>query len=265
MAHGRPQGNSISAFFPAFNEEDNIQQVIDSALSVLAEITDEHEVLVVLYEGSTDLTRDIVQEIAANNSRVRLIIQPLDQRGYGTAMKMGYENARYDYVFYSDADRQFDLSELRKIFPLIKYVDLVTGYRRVRQDPLVRILVAKVYNLIMRVVFGLEQRDVDCAFKLCRKSIFEKISLTCRTGLSDTELLVKARLAGYEIIEVGVEHFTRIAGGTYFEIGKGKLLNLPKPGVILGILREMVQLWREISPALRQFKEDQRTRLKHHP
>lgn len=255
----------ISAFFPAFNEEENIRHVIEGALSVLSRITHEHEVLVVLYDGSTDRTKEIVEGIARENPRVRLILQPAGERGYGVAMRMGYENARHGYVFYSDADRQFDLSELWKIFPLIRHVDLVVGYRRLRQDPPMRILVAKIYNLMMRIVFGLEQRDVDCAFKLCRKSIFEKITLKCRTGLSDTELLVKARLAGFEIIEVGVDHFPRIAGGGYFEIGKGKLLNLPKPRVVLDILREMARLRKEIAPSLSRFKEAQRKKLSSHP
>lgn len=265
MREGQIGGEGISAFFPAFNEEENIRHVVESALSVLSEVADEYEVLIVLYEGSTDRTRAIVEEIARGNPRVRLILQPVGERGYGVAMRMGYENARYEYVFYSDADRQFDLGELRKVLPLIRYVDLVAGYRRLRQDPPMRIFVAKVYNLMMKIVFGLEQRDVDCAFKLCRRSIFEKISLNCRTGLSDTELLVKARLAGYEIIEVGVNHFPRIAGGAYFEIGKGKLLNIPKPGVVFSILREMVELWKEVSPSLRRFREEQKNRLMRQP
>ena len=265
MTYGHDRLQSISAFFPAFNEEENIRHVIDSALSVLSEIADEYEVLIVLYEGSTDHTRDIVREMMQRDPHVSLILQPRAERGYGMAMRMGYENARYDNVFYSDADRQFDLSELRKVFPLIRYVDLVVGYRRSRQDPMVRIFVAKVYNLMMRIVFGLEQRDVDCAFKLCRKRIFEKITLRCRTGLSDTELLVKARLAGYDIIEVGVDHFPRIAGGGYFEIGKGKLLNIPRPKVVFDILREMVNFWKEIAPSLKRFRDEQKKRLIAHP
>ncbi len=265
MTPGNDRLHSISSFFPAYNEEENIRHVIESALSVLPRIADEYEVLVVLYEGSTDRTRAIVEQFSRENPHVRLILQPIGERGYGVAMRMGYENARHEYVFYSDADRQFDLRELEKIFPLINHVDLVVGYRRSRQDPIVRIMVAKVYNIMMRIVFGLEQRDVDCAFKLCRKDIFDTISLNCRTGLSDTELLVKARLAGFEIIEVGVDHFPRIAGGGYFEIGKGKLLNIPKPRVVLDILREMGRLRREIAPSLARFREEQRRKLAARP
>lgn len=260
MTHQQFRVRSISAFFPAYNEEGNIQHVIEAACSVLSEIADDYEVIVVLYEGSTDRTGEIVRRMAVDDPHVRLVIQPLEERGYGSAMRIGYDNARYEYVFYSDADRQYDLGELRGILHLIRDVDLIAGYRRVRHDPVMRILVAKVYNSLMKVVFGLEQRDVDCAFKLCRKSIFDKIILRCGTGLCDAELLVKARLAGYNIIEAGVTHFPRVAGGTCFEIGKGRLLNLPKPGVILDILREMVRLRREISPAARRFKEDRRRR-----
>lgn len=240
----------ISAFFPAYNEEENILPVVEGALSVLSDIADEYEVIVVLYEGSTDRTRCIVSEMAAADPRVRLVIQPIGERGYGAAMRMGYENARYEYIFYSDADRQYDLEELRGFLPLIRNAGLVVGYRRVRRDPLIRLFVARVYNLIMRAFFGLEQRDVDCAFKLVRKSIFDRISLNCRTGLSDTELLVKAHLAGCDIVEVAVSHFPRIAGGTNFDIG-----SIPKPGVVIGIFREMAALKREIAPAVRGGKK----------
>lgn len=237
----------ISAFFPAFNEEENIRPVVEEALSVLSDIADECEVLVVLYEGSTDRTGEIVREMAAKDPRVRLLVQPQEQRGYGTAMRIGYENSRYEYIFYSDADRQYDLQELRGFLPLIRGAALVVGYRRKRKDPLMRLFVAWVYNCIMRASFELEQRDVDCAFKLVRKSIFDRISLNCRTGLSDTELLVKARLAGYEIVEVGVSHFPRAAGGAKFDIG-----SVPKPGVVLDIFRELSGLRREIAPAVRR-------------
>lgn len=245
----------ISAFFPAYNEEENIRHVIESALSVLSEIAEEYEVLVVLYEGSTDRTGEIVREMARKDSRVRLVIQPLGERGYGAAMRMGYDNARYEYVFYSDADRQYDLGELRAFLPLIRTAALVVGYRRARRDPPMRLFVAKVYNLIMNIIFGLEQRDVDCAFKLVRKSIFDRIKLNCRTGLSDAELLVKARLAGYDIVEVGVSHFPRVAGGTNFDVG-----SIPKPGVVLDIFREMARLRREIAPAIRRLKDEKRKR-----
>jgi len=235
---------SISAFFPALNEEDNIKHVIDNAVSVLKRITKKYEIIIVLYEGSTDHTGEIVRSIAEKNQKVNLVIQPLRESGYGVALQIGYRNAHYEYVFYSDADRQFDLNQLEKYFILIEHFDLVVGYRRKRQYPLMRIIVSKVYNWIMRIVFDLEQRDVDCAFKLCRKSIFEKLSLKCKTGVADTELLVKARLNNCSIVEVGVDHFPRIAGSS-FDSG-GKLLNLPQPKLVCQIIREIFELRREL-------------------
>ncbi len=231
----------ISAFFPAFNEEDNIDYVISSALSLLKTLSDKYEVIIVLYESSTDKTDEIVKAWVAKDEHVKLVYQKKDERGYGVAMKLGYESARFDRVFYSDADRQFDIRQLKSILPFVDYVDMIAGYRRHRKDPVMRKIASKVYNIILRVLFGLEERDIDCAFKLCKKSIFDKVTLNCKTGLADAELLLKTQLNGYQIIEYGVKHFPRIAGGTYFS----GFMNIPKPQVVFNILKEIKTLHKE--------------------
>ena len=239
--------DSLSAFFPAWNEEGNVKDLIEDALAVLSEVAVLYEVIIVLYEGSTDRTGEIVRRISRDNPAVRLVIQPREERGYGEALRLGYQNARYDLILYSDADRQFDLGELRRLVPLAERFDLVAGYRYQRSNPAARIVVWKAYNLLLRMVFGLKERDADCAFKLCRRRIFEKVSLHCNSGLADAELLLKTRLFGFRITEVPVSHYPRRSGTSCFEVSGGKLLNLPPPGVIWKILKEIHTLRRELA------------------
>ncbi len=238
---------SLSAFFPAWNEEGNVKDLIEDALSVLSEVAVLYEVIIVLYEASADRTAQIVRMISKDEPRVRLVIQPREERGYGAALRLGYQNARYDLIFYSDADRQFDLRELQRYLPLAARFDLVAGYRSRRSNPPARIVVWKAYNRLMRAAFSLKERDADCAFKICRRRIFDKVSLNCRSGLADAELLLKARFFGFRITEVPITHLPRRTGASCFEVSGGKLLNLPPPGVIWKILKEIHTLRRELA------------------
>lgn len=233
----------ISVFLLAYNEEENIGEVLDDSLSVLSRVAGEFEVIVVLYEGSTDDTRKIVKEYAKKDKRVRLVIQKKSEPGYGAAMRVGYESSGYPLVFYTDADRQFDVNELDKLLQYIKSADLVVGYRAKRMDPAGRILAAKTYNLLVRLFFGLKVKDVDCAFKLVRKEVFDKVSLSYGTGISDAELLVKAKKYGFRIVEVPVSHRPRVAGKTVFHEGG---LGFVKPSVVINLLRDMIKLKREL-------------------
>jgi glycosyltransferase involved in cell wall biosynthesis len=241
------KAKEISAFFPAWNEEGNIQALIEDALAVLSELALRFEVIIILYEGSTDRTAEIVRRISKADPGVRLVIQSREERGYGAALRLGYRSARYDLVFYSDADRQFDLGELKQFIPLAERFDLVAGYRRKREGPPVRIVVWRVYNFLLRVVFGLRERDADCAFKLCRRGIFQRVSLNCRSGLADAELLLKTRLFGFRVTETPVTHLPRKSGASCFEVSGGRLISLPPPGVIWKIIKEMISLRRELA------------------
>lgn len=233
----------LSVFLLAYNEEDNIQAAVESSLSVLREISENFEVIVVLYEGSTDKTREIVEGLMEKERHVRLVIQPKDDPGYGAAMRLGYENSRFPLIFYTDADNQFDVREIKKILPLIDEAELVVGHRANRKDPIGRLLAAKIYNFIIRLVFRLKVRDVDCSFKLVKKEIFSKIKLNCNTGMADAELLVKAKKAGYKIVEAPVSQRPRKAGKAVFHQGG---LGLVRPSVVLKLLKDMVKLRKEL-------------------
>jgi glycosyltransferase involved in cell wall biosynthesis len=236
----------ISIFFPAYNEEGNIKRVIEDAASFLKANANEYEIMVVLYEGSTDNTINITKELMKKDNRVRLIIQPKDKKGVGYAIRMGFEASRYPHIFYTDADNQFELSEFSKFLPYLGDCDIVAGFRLNREQPFARIMTSHVYNLIVRLVFGVREKDVDCAFRYVNRRVFERVKLTCMLGLGTTEILVKAHQAGFKIKQIGVRHYARRSGQPVFE---GAFLNLPRPGVVLDLLKEMARLKRELEEA----------------
>ena len=234
----------ITMFFPAYNEEENIQKLMSSAKNVLKEIANNYEISIVVYDGSTDKTAQIVKEFSKKDKHIRLVCQPRNQKGMGTALKLGFDNAKYDLIFYADSDNQFDLKEFKKFLPYIDNYDVIAGYRIKRQDPFTRIAISKCYNILVKSLFRTKERDLDCAFRLVNKKVFKSINLKCKTGLSTTELLAKARRKKFRIKEVGVHHYPRTLGKPVFEMDVG--LNLPKPKVVLNLLEEMLTLWFDI-------------------
>lgn len=235
------QKPNITIFFPAYNEEENIPKLLESAARVLKKVANDYEILVVVYGGSTDGTIDAVRRFSKKNGKIKLLIQPKDRKGVGYAKMIGFKNAKYPYIFYADADNQFDLKELKKFLPYIDKYDIIAGYRIKRHDPRMRIAISKVYNSMMRLLFGTKERDLDCAFRYVSKRVINNINLTCCTGVATTELLAKARKKGFKIGEIGVHHYPRILGKPVFEWEIG--LNLPKPRVVLDILKEILKLW----------------------
>lgn len=229
----------ITMFFPAYNEEDNIPKVLDSAVNLLKQVANDYEILVVVYEGSTDKTKEIVRKFADKNKKIRLLLQPKDKKGVGYAKRIGFKNAKYPYIFYADSDNQFDLNDFKKFLPYIGKFDVIAGYRIKRSDPKARIVVSKIYNAMMRLLFGAKERDLDCAFRLVNKRVIESISLVCSTGAATTELLAKARKKGFQIKEIGVAHRPRTSGQSAFETG----LSLPKSREVYKILKEIAKLW----------------------
>lgn len=233
----------ITMFFLTYNEEDNIIKLIKNAESVLKKVSNKYEILIVNYEGSTDKTEEIVKNFWKKDKRIKLISQPKEKKGVGYAIRLGFENAKYPYIFYSDGDLQFNLEEIRKFLPYIEKYDVIAGYRINRQDPFLRIFTAKVYNILVRILFHTKERDVDCAFRLVNKKIFKKVKLICRLGLGTTELLAKARRYGYKIKEVGVFHYPRKGGQSAFE---ARYVNIPRINVILDLLKEMAILKKDL-------------------
>lgn len=233
---------NITMFFPAYNEEENIPKLLDSASRILRKVANNYEILVIVYEGSTDGTISAVKRFAKKNKKIRLLIQPKDKKGIGYAKIMGFKNAKYPYIFYADADNQFDLNEFRKFLPYIGKYDVIAGYRIRRHDPIARVIVSKIYNIAMRLLFDVRERDLDCGFRLVNKKVINSIKLACSTGVATTEILAKARKRGFKIKEIGVHHYPRRYGKPVFS----NFLDLPKPKVVVDILKEIIALWLDL-------------------
>ncbi len=223
---------SLSFFFPALNEEAHVEAVIGSAIDVLPRFADDLEVIVV-DDGSTDRTGQIAAAFASRDPRVR-VVHHGTRRGYGGAVRSGLVSATKDFVFFTDGDRQFDLSELARLIDALEGVDVVVGYRVKRRDPRRRLFIAWVYNRVISVLFGGGWRDVDCAFKLFRREVFARVPLDrvrSNGAFFSTELLVALRRARVPVRQVGVTHYPRTAGAE-----KGA-----EPKVIFRAIRD---LWR---------------------
>lgn len=240
---------SLSVVLPAFNEGDNIGPSIDRALQVLPELATEWEVIVV-DDGSTDRTRDIAAEYAAErHPAVRLLVHERNL-GYGAALRSGFSRARHEYVFYTDADLQFDIGELEFALPMMREHDVVVGFRVYRYDSPLRVVVSWIYNRLVRLLFRVKVRDVDCAFKVFRREVLDKITVECSNFFVDTELVAKVRKWNFRLAEKGVRHYPRAAGETKVE-----------PSDVSRTLRVLWQMWQRIHLPTREQVE-QAARIK---
>jgi glycosyltransferase involved in cell wall biosynthesis len=201
---------SVSVVLPAHNEEDNIVQAVHEALAAAEPVSERQEVIVV-DDGSSDATAALATSLAARDSRVRLV-QHERNRGYGSAVRSGIAAARMDWVLLTDADLQFDLTQLSAFAAHTVEAPLVIGYRANRSDPLIRRINARGWNGLVHVLFQLDVRDVDAAFKLIRRSALDGIELVATGAAVDAELLAKATGGGAELIELPVRHRPRISG-----------------------------------------------------
>jgi glycosyltransferase involved in cell wall biosynthesis len=205
----------ISVFFPAFNDEDSIARLVSEALAVLPQFTDDYEVIVV-NDGSSDGTAAVLDDLASRTPRLRVIHHPRN-RGYGGALRSGFENAAKDLVFYTDGDGQYDVREMASLIPLMtEDVDVVNGYKIKRSDSRRRIVLGAIYKFLARQMFGLPIRDVDCDFRLMRREAIQSVKLTSTSGVVCTEMVYKLKTAGYRFSETPVHHYPRLHGQSQF-------------------------------------------------
>lgn len=225
---------SISVFFPCYNEQDNIERTVEQALAVLRKLSADFEVIIV-DDGSFDATGQIADEISRRDSRVK-VVHHNPNLGYGAALQSGFKAATKEFVFYTDGDGQFDINEMPSLLPLMEQYDIVSCYRLNRQDNLIRKLNGWAWTKLVCFLFNMKIRDIDCAFKLYKREIFDNIRMSSSGALIDTEILARAAHKGYSITQKAVHHYPRTAG-------KQTGANLR---VILRAFKELFKLRRQI-------------------
>jgi glycosyltransferase involved in cell wall biosynthesis len=207
---------SVSVFFPAYNDAPSLPALIAKAFDVLEASGRDYEVIVV-NDGSRDRTAEVLDELRARyGPRLRVVTHAVN-RGYGGALRSGFAAATKDLVFYTDGDGQYDVGELPKLLAAMSPdVGLVNGYKLERNDPRHRILIGYLYNKFARFVFGIRIRDVDCDFRLVRRDLVEQVHLTATSGVICVELVRKLELTGCNVVEIGVHHYPRLHGRSQF-------------------------------------------------
>ncbi len=201
---------SISIFFPAYNEEENIATTVNEAEKAVSAITSDYEIIVV-NDGSKDKTGAIADALARENSHVKVVHHSPNQ-GYGAAVWSGIKAATKEYVFFTDADLQFKLDELANLVEFIPQNDVVIGYRAKRMDPFMRLANAFGWNKLNRLLFGLKVKDIDCAFKLFKRELVVDLPVKSRGAMLSAELLIRLQRKGIVFKEVPVTHLPRLKG-----------------------------------------------------
>jgi hypothetical protein len=235
---------SISAFFPAYNDADTIGGLVAYTDAVLSRISDDYEIIVV-NDASPDATAEVLEAIRPQFPHLKVVTH-LRNRGYGGALQSGFAHATKDLVFYTDGDGQYDPTEIVSLVPHIKDADLVNGYKIRRADALYRVVIGRMYHWTARLLFGLQVRDVDCDFRLIRRSLIEHVTLVSMKGSICCEMIKKLQMAGCRIVEVPVHHYPRVSGRSQFFTFSRVLLSLM---MLLRLWHEMV-----LTPTLRPLR-----------
>jgi glycosyltransferase involved in cell wall biosynthesis len=239
---GTPRFPLLTVFFPMWNEEEYLERALNSAREACRTLITAGEIgdyeLLVIDDASTDGTGMLADEIAAEDPHVRVIHHPKNRK-LGGSLKTGFAESRGDLVLYTDADLPFDMDELQKACRLLRHyeADIVSAYRFDRTgEGYVRVVYSTIYNVLVRVLFGVRIRDINFAFKLCRRRVLDRITLVSEGSFIDAELVVRTVRSGGKVVQFGVDYFPRTRG----------VSTLSSPAVIVKILREMLSIRQEL-------------------
>ena len=224
---------SLSVFFPAYNDAESLSELLERTFQVVPRLTADYEVLVI-NDGSTDGTASVLEKLAAHYAPHLKIITHETNRGYGAALRSGFAACCKDLVFYTDGDGQYNTGELPRLLELVgPNTGLVNGYKLERHDPAHRIWIGTAYNFCARLLFRIRIRDIDCDYRLIRRTLLEQIHLTSTSGTICVELVRKLEMTGCEVAETGVHHYPRLYGKSQFFRVRS----------LLTTLYELVRLW----------------------
>jgi glycosyltransferase involved in cell wall biosynthesis len=233
---------TLSIFFPMWNEEAYVERAVDAAGAVCDELVAQGQLsdyeLIIVDDASTDATPEIADRLAREDPRIKVVHHPVNRK-LGGSMKTGFAAATGDLVLYTDADLPFDFTELHKALRIMRIYesDIVSAYRHDRtEEGSSRAIYTFFYNLLIRLMFGVKMRDINFAFKLCKRHIFEHIQLQSEGSFIDAELVIRAKKLGFVVTQFGVDYFPRTRGQS----------TLSSPAIIAKILQEMWQLRDEL-------------------
>lgn len=230
--------DELTLFLPTYNEEANIKKTVVNSKNVMLKTAKKWEIIVV-NDGSKDKTKEIVEKLAKEDSRIKIITH-IQNRGYGGSLQTGFYNAKYKWISFIDSDGQFNFAEITNLIDKQKETsaDLVIGYYKKRQVSKTKIITSKMWELAVYLLFGLHVKDIDCGFKLISKKVIDKIPKleSERGAFISSEFLIKAKKAKFKIVEIAVTHYPRVAGK-----GTGRDLS-----VIIKSFLDLFRLWRKL-------------------
>jgi glycosyltransferase involved in cell wall biosynthesis len=248
QAPGSTRLDRLSFFFPAHNEEANLESLVNEALTTLPTLAETFEIIAV-DDGSRDDTRALADALAAAHPDVVRVVHHPTNLGYGAALRSGFTASRYEFVAFTDGDRQFKVADLGRLTSRLAAddrPDVVVGFRIKRADPPLRTLYARAYRLANRIFFGLKVTDIDCACKLFRREALDGLRVESGGAFFSAEMLIKLEAAGRSVVEVGVPHYPRTAGSA----------TGANPRVVLRAVRDFwllrLRMWANRSRALRR-------------
>lgn len=201
---------SISFFCPAYYDEQNLPRLISEVSKLLSEIAEQYEIIII-EDGSPDDTGKVADDLAGQYPNVR-VIHHEKNLGYGATLAEGWKAGKYDWVCYTDGDRQYDVSEFRLFLPYLENYDALIGFRKHRVLSGPRKIQSAAYNWLVRTLFGLKSKDIDCSFKIVRHSVLDRVNLRSQSSFIDAELLIKLQQSGARTLELPVTHFPRAHG-----------------------------------------------------
>ena len=242
VAPSEPPFKLLTIFYPMWNEEEYLHRALGAGREACDILLAQGEIgdyeLLIVNDASTDATGRMADDLAATDRRVRVVHHPVNRK-LGGSLKTGFAESRGDLILYSDADLPFDMDELQKACRVMRHyeADIVSTYRFDRTgEGYVRVVYSFLYNTLVKVLFGVKMRDVNFAFKLVRKRVFDHVKLESEGSFIDAELVIRAQRYGYRVVQFGVDYFPRTRG----------VSTLSSPAVIVKLLREMFQLRRQL-------------------